>query len=254
MRYRKEKPGFTLVELLVVISIIALLLSILMPALNVAREKGRTIVCGSNSRSLGLILDMWILEHRGYTVSSTLPANPDNLNGSGFYAGGWSWSDTWVRSGYLKIPRTGESLPVSSDKYKDARRSILRCPSYRGTKVNYETKVNYGINYLSLGYDTSVKGRWYVYMKKRDNISRQSEVIAFGDSQISDAYNGYVIQPGPKATAFMWSPVTRHDKSANFIMLDGHVERLREVKIYDYANDLYLWKADKTKSVYEQWR
>ncbi|MBW8016207.1 MAG: prepilin-type N-terminal cleavage/methylation domain-containing protein [Planctomycetes bacterium] len=49
-----QKKGFTLIELLVVIAIIALLLAILMPALNTAKQIAATVVCLSNQRQLGL--------------------------------------------------------------------------------------------------------------------------------------------------------------------------------------------------------
>ncbi len=51
--------GFTLVELLVVISIISLLLAVLMPALSKAREAGRSVVCNSNVKQIGLALTMY---------------------------------------------------------------------------------------------------------------------------------------------------------------------------------------------------
>ena len=55
-----NKRGFTLVELLVVISIIALLLGILIPALNIARERARTIICATNLRNYGSAVYMYV--------------------------------------------------------------------------------------------------------------------------------------------------------------------------------------------------
>lgn len=55
--------GFTLVELLVVISIIAVLVAILIPVLAKARESGRAAVCTSNQRQLAAALTMWTQDH-----------------------------------------------------------------------------------------------------------------------------------------------------------------------------------------------
>ena len=56
----KNNKGFTLVELLVVISIIALLMAVLLPALGRARDQARMIVCKSNLRSYGLAGTMYL--------------------------------------------------------------------------------------------------------------------------------------------------------------------------------------------------
>jgi len=54
-----NKGGFTLVELLVVVAIIAILMSILLPAVSMARSKAREAKCTSNSKEIGLALEMW---------------------------------------------------------------------------------------------------------------------------------------------------------------------------------------------------
>jgi len=65
------KGGFTLIELLVVIAVIALLMSILMPALNMAREQGRRVVCASNEKFTGMGMMLYSSENDGKFPSNT---------------------------------------------------------------------------------------------------------------------------------------------------------------------------------------
>lgn len=75
---RKSPHGFTLVELLVVISIVALLIALLLPALGSAREAARKAACLSNLRQLSIAATAGATDNGGYMVNATLNA-PQNL-------------------------------------------------------------------------------------------------------------------------------------------------------------------------------
>ncbi len=75
---RKRQDGFTLVELLVVIGIIALLMGILLPALNRARQSANTVKCAANLRSVGQGIAMYVAENR-----QTYPASYLYKRGAG---------------------------------------------------------------------------------------------------------------------------------------------------------------------------
>ncbi|MHC4064248.1 MAG: type II secretion system protein [Planctomycetota bacterium] len=87
-------PGFTLVELLVVVSIIALLISILLPSLRQAREQAKFAVCGSNLRQIGGAVHVYVSAYDGYIPRGPEPAHPFD-----FAANILATNQLWIGSG-----------------------------------------------------------------------------------------------------------------------------------------------------------
>src|SRR5689334_9557012 len=110
--------GFTLVELLVVIGIIAVLISILLPALNRAREQAKTVQCLSNMRQLGA----GVQEYANITQGILIPAEwrnpPTDPKGS---SGTDAWPVIMVVMKLVPFP--------SSYTEGDATRTVFYCPS-----------------------------------------------------------------------------------------------------------------------------
>ncbi len=108
--FHLRRRSFTLIELLVVIAIIALLAGMLLPALNMAREKGKTAKCVGNLKQIGQANNAYADDHHGWLTPYTTSSS---TSGPGDYWFGVKESSTWdITDSPLLGPYYGNSPGV----------------------------------------------------------------------------------------------------------------------------------------------
>jgi prepilin-type N-terminal cleavage/methylation domain-containing protein/prepilin-type processing-associated H-X9-DG protein len=194
----KQRRGFTLVELLVVIGIIALLISVLLPALGKAQRQARMTACLSNQKQLIMALLMYCQDNKGM-----FPGGPGFARVSGnptpqYFPGLATWDDV-ARNPY-SCNQDESSGPIWLAKYVGNSRKIPGCPG--AAEDVKDTGSNAGSNRSNYWYPRSL-----IYTPKEIFIPSQ---INFNTAVQTPQKITAVRHPTQKAVIIDWK--TYHDK------------------------------------------
>lgn len=232
---RRKLKLFTLIELLVVIAIIAILAAMLMPALNSARERGRTASCMSNLRQMGFQVANYSLSFNDYVIPCM-----------------WYVTDTPVpfpRSMiwyHAVVGNYGGSVAVTPNKFNH---KMLRCPSDANPKKLFDVTANLGSTWQEDHKDWQISYGWAQSTGFAEGNVKSSQVVAgrrmfkfsglkygasvsvLGSDRMATSNTNYAsnyayeekISSAAPSDNFLKNVSSRHNGKDNFLIADGHV-------------------------------
>jgi prepilin-type N-terminal cleavage/methylation domain-containing protein len=233
-----QRRGFTLIELMTVVAIIAILSSILLPALSKAKAKAQGLTSLNNTKQLTVAWMIYADDHNGvlaYNLGATITSNnpPMELN---WVNNVLDWSTTSPTSSdntnSSKLVETGIGPYASKDP------NIYRCPSDRALSdvqkgAGWSSRVrSYSMNamigdagaYSQGGYNKN--NPEYVQFFKYAAIPRPSDIFVFVEEHADSIDDGYFVN---NADYLAWKnlPASHHDGAGTFSFTDGHGENHR---------------------------